>query len=319
MSAQDIHFTQFNHSPLNLNPANTGFFAGDVRVVGNYKNQWQSVPVAYNTGSLSVDGNLFPHRRHGIGVGMMTYYDQAGDSRFGSLHVAASLSYTLALDKYRHHSVAAGVQLGVVHRTFDYTQLFFDNQFNGDVFDANKNPAESFSRTQFIFLDAGLGLSYRWKLDSRRQMQIGAAIAHINTPNQNFYTNHSVTLDPRYTAHLRIQYRIAKRLDLVPELLFQKQSTKQELVAGAHLKTYLGSGSGAQVAINTGGYYRIGDAGSALVGLDYNDWQVNLTYDINGSNFTPASRYHGGVELSVIYIYASVKKLSGFKPGCPVF
>ena len=41
--AQDIHFTQWMFSPLNLNPAETGRFDGDYRVVGNYRSQWGAV------------------------------------------------------------------------------------------------------------------------------------------------------------------------------------------------------------------------------------------------------------------------------------
>ena len=56
--AQDIHFSQFNNSPLNLNPAQTGLFNGDWRFVGNLRNQWSSVPVPYRTFSLSTDTTL---------------------------------------------------------------------------------------------------------------------------------------------------------------------------------------------------------------------------------------------------------------------
>jgi len=34
---QDIHLSQFNASPQNLNPAQTGLFDGDWRFVGNHK------------------------------------------------------------------------------------------------------------------------------------------------------------------------------------------------------------------------------------------------------------------------------------------
>ena len=58
LNAQDIHFSQFNFSPLNQNPANTNLFDGDYRFVGNYKNQWPTVPVKYNTVSLSAEMNF---------------------------------------------------------------------------------------------------------------------------------------------------------------------------------------------------------------------------------------------------------------------
>jgi hypothetical protein len=52
LKAQDIHFSQFSFSPANLNPAYTALFDGDVRFVANYRNQWFTVPVNYNTVSL---------------------------------------------------------------------------------------------------------------------------------------------------------------------------------------------------------------------------------------------------------------------------
>ena len=56
--SQDIHFSNWQMSPLNLNPANTGMFEGDGRIIFNYRNQWKSVPVPYNTYSFGADFNL---------------------------------------------------------------------------------------------------------------------------------------------------------------------------------------------------------------------------------------------------------------------
>ena len=50
--AQDPHYSNWQMSPLNQNPANTGMFEGDARFILNYRNQWQSVKVPYNTFSF---------------------------------------------------------------------------------------------------------------------------------------------------------------------------------------------------------------------------------------------------------------------------
>ena len=57
VSAQDPSFSQFFASPLTLNPALTGKFNGDLRVAGNYRNQWPTVNKAYVTSTLSIDFN----------------------------------------------------------------------------------------------------------------------------------------------------------------------------------------------------------------------------------------------------------------------
>jgi type IX secretion system PorP/SprF family membrane protein len=318
--SQDIHFTQFNFSPLNENPGNTGLFDGDMRFVGNFKNQWQSVPVAYNTASASMDLNFVTLKNHDrIGGGILFYYDRAGDSRLTSLNVSTSISYQFNFGKNDIHTLCFGYQIGFVNRSFDYTKLFFDNQFNGDAFNPNINPDEAYGKTNFFFLDMGVGLTYKWNKAIRKNFTVGFSIAHFNTPTQSFYNDLSVKLNPRYNISARGQFKIANRCDIVPEFLWQRQATQQEFVPGLHFKTYVAMKSYERIAINTGAYYRIGDAPAVLVGMDYNNLQVNCSYDINSSGFTPASRYNGGFEISVIYIVSRIKKLSSNFANCPVF
>jgi hypothetical protein len=47
VSAQDIHFTQFYAAPMNISPALTGIFAGESRLMTNFRSQWHSVPVDF--------------------------------------------------------------------------------------------------------------------------------------------------------------------------------------------------------------------------------------------------------------------------------
>jgi len=155
-TCQDLHFSQFNFSPLNQNPANTNFFDGDYRLVGNYKNQWPTVPVRFNTVSLSVDMNFITLKNNDrIGGGILFFFDKAGDSRFTSLNGGLSFSYIKSLDKNFQNAISLGVQVGIISKTFDYTKLTFDNQWNGDVFDPNSAPNEAFAKTNLMLLILG--------------------------------------------------------------------------------------------------------------------------------------------------------------------
>src|SRR5690606_40982666 len=57
MTAQDIHFSQMGYSPLTLNPALAGANY-DLQVNVNYRNQWNSVAVPFQTIGASVDTRL---------------------------------------------------------------------------------------------------------------------------------------------------------------------------------------------------------------------------------------------------------------------
>ena len=71
LSSQDIHFTQFYMSPLNLNPAMTGVMNCKTRMIANYRNQWAAVLAAnaYNTYSVSYDQKIPVGREDYFGIG----------------------------------------------------------------------------------------------------------------------------------------------------------------------------------------------------------------------------------------------------------
>lgn len=320
VNAQDIHFSQFNFSPLNQNPANTNLFDGDYRFVGNYRNQWPSVPVRFNTFSASAEMNFLTLKNNDrIGGGLVFFFDRAGDSRFTSLNTALSVSYIKSLDKKNHHALSGGIQFGLVNRNINYSKLNFDNQWNGDVFDPNIAVDENFLKTRFNSFDLGIGIAYKWTKAERTNFTVGFGATHLTQQKQTFYNDNSVKLNPRFTLHTRAQVKVAKQWDVVPELMWQMQDSKYEVGYGAHAKYHLAVKGAHTVAINMGLYGRSAESGWLFAGMDYDNLQVNLSYDLNFSKLRVASRYNGGFEISVIYILAKVKKIN--KPGavCPAF
>ena len=55
-------------------------------------------------------------------------------------------------------------------------------------------------------------------------------------------------------------------------------------------------------AINFGAAYRISDAAEVLIGADYKDLRVALSYDVNVSSLSEVSDYQGGFEIAASYI-----------------
>jgi len=77
--AQDIHYSQFNRSPIYINPALAGIFKGDVRFVGNYRSQWNKVPVNYQTFSGSVEKKFINTNQKNslFSAGLLFNHDEA--------------------------------------------------------------------------------------------------------------------------------------------------------------------------------------------------------------------------------------------------
>jgi hypothetical protein len=76
MSAQDLHFSQFQNSPLNHNPALTGIFSGDQRFA-SYRRQWFSAG-GYMTFTGSYDRTFKRTGQNFFSGGLLFDYDKAG-------------------------------------------------------------------------------------------------------------------------------------------------------------------------------------------------------------------------------------------------
>jgi type IX secretion system PorP/SprF family membrane protein len=337
--SQTIHFSQFGFNPLYASAAYTNLMDGDYRFNVVYRNQWANVPVNYNSVSASAEMNFFQFDKGTrLGGGIQFQYDLAGDSRFTYMQVSVPLSAAIQLGK--RHFLSLGVQPGFLHRNFDTRALQFDNQYNGDAFDSTIAPNESFNRISTFAFDIGMGVAYQYAKNARNGFQFGFNYGHINQPSMSFFNDGSVRMGAVVSFHLKGTAKLSERLDIVPEYFYRFQGASaflgdvnlQEHMIGTYLRTYLENTPRKRVAVNLGVYCRMNprradvsknnirvDAFWPLVGLEYNTLKANITYDINLSSFTPATRNNGGVEVSLIYEFSRVKKFKKSNAICPVF
>jgi hypothetical protein len=54
-------------------------------------------------------------------------------------------------------------------------------------------------------------------------------------------------------------------------------------------------------SVYIGSWYRFNDAIIPYVGLEFNDFRIGASYDVNTSSLKPASQARGGMEISIIY------------------
>ncbi|MCH2022504.1 MAG: PorP/SprF family type IX secretion system membrane protein [Saprospiraceae bacterium] len=321
LSAQDIHWSQFDYAPLNLNAAHTGLFSGDFRVVGNYRSQWFDVPVSYRTISLTFDAHLLPYKLENDvwGAGITFNHDQAGDGQLAALHILASTAYTKRITK--HFFIGAGVQLGFNNRRYNLEKLTFNDQFNGDVYDPN---LISFDQTKFAgntnisYFDINTGLNFRYQSSERLWINLGGGVFHLTQPNMSFLGVEGVLLPIRWNIMANASVSISERIDIMPVFIFQRQLEYQEIVYGGSVRYHFNLNPGRETSAELGILHRWDDAIIARIGFAYQNWHVGLSYDINVSGFQTATRSNGGYELSIIHIWSKVPDLGTIKT-CPIF
>ncbi len=307
-SAQDIHFSQYARSPLNLNPALTGAFKGDYRFQANYRNQW-NMPVPYNTVSVSAEKNLCTvgcneancWRPKGFSFGALFNYDVAGDANLSLTQLEISGSYTHVMGG--GFSITPGIMLGGGQRSFDPINLFFDNQFNGKEFDPNSFGDTYENQTKFLFdISGGVNVHYQ-SCKTRTAFDIGSGVFHINQPKANFYSTFERKLPARISLYGLGTIQLTQRIDFLVSTLAQFQGPYTEVLLSVGGRFYLKPGTRpGQTSFDLGLGLRMEDALLLNAALNYKMWVFGLSYDMNTSDFTAATNGNGGLEFSLGYI-----------------
>jgi len=311
--SQDIHWSQFNDNQLFQNPAHAGHFNGDYRFISNYRNQWKSVTVPFSTLSASID-----MRKKNLGIGVLFFHDQAGDGKFKTIEAQVNLSYQLNLVKDSSHVLRFGLNGGLNHRQLNWDKLYFDNQYNGYVFDPTLPTNENYQADSKSNLSIGLGIMHEWKRTNRFKITSGIGAYNLNQPNQGFY-NSIIKRDIRLTTFVKGTFQLNTKWDVVPSIQYAQQGIYRELIVGSSLKYYLLDTPKKYQALYIGGWNRGVDASFLSLGMDYNDLFLGISYDINYSKLVPASRLRGGFELAARYIIRTFKPKKILHRVCPDF
>jgi type IX secretion system PorP/SprF family membrane protein len=320
MMAQDIHYSQFNAAIQNLSPAQTGLFDGDWRFNGNFRSQWAAIPVPYKTFSVASDTRIKTTSQNGVpAAGLLINADQAGDSKFTTLQVMLSGAYIKKLNNDSTHFLSIAIQPGITTRSFNVNALSFDAQYNGDAYDKSLPSQENFPKQRLTYLDIGGGLAYLWKKSNRQLANISFSALHLNRASQSFFENKEVQLDIKTNVSVLAAFPVAEKVDLIPTVLYQTQGKFKECVAGGFGKYYLKPIDGLTTAVSLGAFYRLKDAVIVAANMDYKNYTIGISYDVNTSRLTAATNQRGGFELSVIYIFKKIAPFVAKKRVCPIF
>jgi len=321
MLAQDIHFSQFWAAPLHVNPAQTGFFDGVARLSAQHRTQWKAISKPYQTFSSSIDLPMIkrPYRQEVYGFGTNVYRDVAGDSDFGTTQFNLSFSYIKSLNRRNNSFLSFGLQAGAAQRTINYSELHFDEQFHNGRFNPNTGNTENFARENFIFGDVSAGLNWVYQPRNRQMWNFGAAIFHLNKPKQSLFNDDDVRLDMKIIGTANTSINLDKDIVLNPMIITSFQGTYKEIVLGGVTKYILDKDPLTYTSLNFGVFYRVADAAYIMMGGEYLRFNFGISYDINMSRLKVASRYRGGWEISISYIFDRYKPRKIKELPCPIF
>ena len=279
---QDVHFTQFNKSTFFLNPSLLFIAEKDYKISLQRRSQWNTVGDPYNTFAVSIKRkNISPKNSFGLQV----LNDVAGEAEFKTAGLSLIYAREFFLDKKNNINLGFGV--GYFQRSIEFDKLIFQE-------------VENYSNSNFWFPEINIGASNMHIINKKSYIISGVSFFHINKPNQSFVNNDKVRLDLKMNLHSLSVYSFNEKIDFSPSILFSKQKNNQEAVfvfeviynpkiKNTKLKSALG--------------YRWEDAIIYNFGIEKDDFEFGISYDVNISSFNQATNGHGGIEFFLSYIW----------------
>ncbi len=319
VKGQDIHFSQYNGSVLNLSPAFTGFFDGDYRFNGIYRSQWSAVPVPYRTFSMAADMRYKPKMMHSdvIGMGIIINSDKAGDAFYTGNQFYLSGSYIHKADRDSNLLIAGGLGIGINNANFNYNKMTFDNQYDGFAYNAALNTGEKFNSNSTTFADINLGLAAQYNYNNIAKVIYSFSFNHLTSPVISYQGNPMSKLDNKRQHYINVTTPININWIWINELMFSHQGNYKEFVPGSSIKYVMDPEKNSTVML--GFYARTKDAFITRLGYTFKMTTCGVSYDLNTSKFIAATNRRGAIEFFVTHIIRKNTPFVAKKRSCPVY
>ena len=316
LNAQDFHFSQFRETPMLINPAQTALNK-DVRIIVNYKDQWRSVAAPFKTYAIS--GEFAVNHKRGkdnyLGIGLQIVRDQAGDAKIGTTLGMLSINGVLKMAEFNKLSV--GIIGGIGQRSINASALQWGSQYDGANFNSAIASGEDIPKA-FVYPDFGAGIAWSYGKGEKYisandgvKATVGLSAFHFGIPSYSYYLNSTEKLNTKIIGHASVSIGIANsNLLIIPELIFVKQGSLQEISMGSMFKFITQEESKytknkKPSAYSIGAHYRIGDAMIFTVMYEYSNYAIGISYDVNLSKLTSVSKSRGGLEISLRFVTPS--------------
>ncbi len=318
VASQDLHFSQFHEAPLTRNPALAGLFAGDYRVQGVYRSQWQSISFPYQTGSLNAEyKRALANGDDYLTIGMQVLYDQAGTVALKTSQLLPAINFHKSLSQWRNTYLSIGMMGGLVSRRLDRSKVTTNSQYDGFDYNGSLPDGESFT-SGYNFFDASVGMSLYSTLgeDEQHQFFVGGALHHFTKPVNAFYRN--INHLPKWVFSAGVKLNIGP----VSYITFQHdamiQTPYRQQLSGAMYTHLLNTEEEQGQTISLGSMVRWGDAIIPTLKLDLKPISIGFSYDVTVGRLASIARGKGGFEISLAFTnYRKDDRSTKYSTNCP--
>jgi len=323
MHGQDIHFSQFQQTPLLVNPSLTGQQVKTFRFGINYRDQWKNFDAPFKSVSGFFDGKIENNliRNNGcdiakdfFGYGILFFSDKAGDGNLTTTSLMLSAAYNKQLSNTLN--VSLGFAFGLGNRKIDLENLTFLSQWDGTDFNNSTPEYLDQLNSSFYYFDFSSGIFISDSIASGARVFFGTSLQHINKPRDRFLSNNS-SLERKLNFHAGIEFGNSSLKNTL-SMYYSQQDVYNELIVFDEIDVFTPNHNVKlkesrvekyNANLSQYSYNIIGGIGLRLIpvrdvfpfiGLETKKIKSILSYDISIISKNIPHPYNGGFELSII-------------------
>lgn len=226
--SQDALFTQYQYSPLYLNPALTGGSRNNLRITGLTKMQWFNLYKPFKFINAAADISFYDNDQRNIAnLGFMANHSSKGGLNNTSISGLFSRNFVES-SGFAKWYLSLGLQAGYNFSSVNPNGFVFMDQLDQNGITGGMSQIDLFSTTTSKnYFDMSAGFVFNWS-----SFMIGAAVHHLNEPLTSFNGKSEDSKLPRkVTGHF--SYLLERDFfDLKPTLIAQIQGPSTTMMLG---------------------------------------------------------------------------------------
>ncbi len=302
LQGQDIHFSQFWEPSAFANPTHIGNFDGNLKLSGQYRNQWSQFNTPLTTMYADATFKL-DKEDHYWAFSLSFLRDQLSYLMYHQIRLSGSISY----QKRFSRTILGGIgfQGGTRMTSIDYSKLTYDRQWDPSTgqFQHSIPHLENFNNENIYTPFLGIGTSINIQKTKLLHTLDLAALYVAQNQGSDF-----VFYQPfKLTFNYHLYYQLKKNITLMPKIGIINTASTNNINSGALVKFTMNE----KTDIYGGVLYRWGisrnsDALIPVVGVRLSSLRIGVSYDQVTSGLGQEGMKNV-YELSLSYIFKAPK------------
>jgi type IX secretion system PorP/SprF family membrane protein len=296
-SAQDAHYTDYRAISTFYNPASTGSFAGNYKLSGGIRTQYQRIFEHYSlNGEINLRSPL--SKNHWIGLGLSILTDLNGSLKLKTIGGGPNFAYHISTGKKLKTNYALGVGMSRFTIALDPLKYRSEMTILG-MTDPDRNKADKSNENALSF---HAGMSMDKQVDKKNNLQLGISLMHLNQPNFTILNSKvGAFIGRRTNFNIGWSSQITPTFNLMPAVFFSWSDRQSNFNMQAFSEWKLdkkNTWSGI-----TGVSYRWGESFDLSVGYKSSKTYISLSFDILAGPIRKHISNPGAVEITAAQIF----------------